>query len=180
MELTITTEYRARPGSRLSDEDAATVGPVLEALAIEGRSTAADIVAEATPEESPLHKFFTWDDSAAAAAYRLAEARRLAASVVVTVAYADRPESEPVRAFFAVRPDSAMQGQARSYRTIRMVQESERESAQVLSAALRSLASWAAKYRTYRSLFESHPTLHPVYLAVEHALAAAEDGTEPG
>ena len=50
---------------------------------IEGRSNLKAIVAEAEPDEAPLHSFFDWDDAAAAHQYRLETARRLVRSIEV-------------------------------------------------------------------------------------------------
>lgn len=47
----------------------------------------ADVVAEARSVASPLHHYFEWDDSVAAEAYRLDQARVLIRSVRVVVNY---------------------------------------------------------------------------------------------
>jgi hypothetical protein len=68
-----------------------------------GRLTASLVLEAATPEASPLHDLFEWDDSAAAEAYRLDQARRII--MAVRVVYRDATETEParsVRAWHAV------------------------------------------------------------------------------
>lgn len=69
-----------------------------------GRLLAEDVVLAASSPDSPLHDQFEWDDSKAAAAHRLDQARELIRSVriellvgerrVITVAYVRDPEAE--------------------------------------------------------------------------------------
>lgn len=51
----------------------------------EGSLTPEDVVNDAKYDNSPLHKFFEWDDGEAAAKYRLEQARQLIRSVRVNV-----------------------------------------------------------------------------------------------
>jgi hypothetical protein len=64
-----------------------------------GRLTAEMVVEAARDEESPLHDFFTWDDAAAAAEHRIAQARALIRSVRVVF----RTETVTVRAPYFIR-----------------------------------------------------------------------------
>ena len=73
-----------------------------------GLITPAEIVDHATDPDSPLHSFFEWDDTAAAAKYRLAQASKLIRSCrivfrtekrkVTAVAYVRNPEAGPKEA----------------------------------------------------------------------------------
>lgn len=47
----------------------------------DGGLTATGVLEAATPEDSPLHSAFTWDDTEAAHQHRLAEARRIVKSI---------------------------------------------------------------------------------------------------
>jgi hypothetical protein len=72
------------------------------AAANDGRLTAEMVVQAARDPSSPLHDFFTWDDAAAAAAHRIAQARALIRSVRVVF----RTETVTVRAPYFIRdPD---------------------------------------------------------------------------
>ncbi len=62
-----------------------------------------DVVKAAEPENSVLHKFFTWDDSIAAEKCRLQEARQLINCVVEYVGGEDR--GHEVRVFVSLRDD---------------------------------------------------------------------------
>jgi hypothetical protein len=52
-----------------------------------GKLTPLQVLEAARPEESPLHDFFEWDDSAAAEAYRIDQARELIRRVRIEVTY---------------------------------------------------------------------------------------------
>lgn len=58
-----------------------------------------DILADAESPTSPLHGYFEWDDSKAAAAHRLQQAGNLIRRVRVTVIQPEQPEPIRVRAF---------------------------------------------------------------------------------
>ena len=51
----------------------------------DGRLAPEDVVDAAEPEDHPLHCHFEWDDGKAGRAYRIDQARRLIASITVTV-----------------------------------------------------------------------------------------------
>jgi hypothetical protein len=67
-----------------------------------GQLTAALVVEEAEPDDSPLHDQFEWDDESAGHRYRLTQARALIRSVRIRVVESD-PKSETVRAFINVQ-----------------------------------------------------------------------------
>lgn len=61
----------------------------------DGKLTAESVLTEATDPASPLHGRFEWDDTVAAHAYRLSQARHLCRALIVV-------ENRPVRAFVFV------------------------------------------------------------------------------
>lgn len=72
-----------------------------------GKLTPALVLQEATNPTHPLHNRFEWDDSVAAAKYRLDQAHELIRTV--RVVYRDSSETDrgrDVRAFHAVRSDT--------------------------------------------------------------------------
>lgn len=71
------------PEATIRPSDAARAA--LAELENGGRLTATDVVEAARIETSPLHRYFEWDDDAAAEAYRIEQARRLIRSVKVIV-----------------------------------------------------------------------------------------------
>jgi hypothetical protein len=90
--------YKAKEHSFLTDTEAQVIGPIIADLCDMGRGTPDNIVAKATPEDSPLHPHFTWDDTKAARNWRKQEARILVNAI--TVEFEDRVipafESVPV------------------------------------------------------------------------------------
>lgn len=106
------------------------------------------VVAEATPEDHPLHEYFEWDNEVAGPAYREHQARQLIRSV--RIQYVDDEVSErSVRAFVSV-PDHE-EREDRSYRSVEDV---------VGDPFLRQLAlrdmerDWKAMKRRYASFAE--------------------------
>ncbi len=67
----------------LSEDDARVVAGVLDQLVSrDGRVTPESFLDAATPDESPLHRFFEWDDSRAAREHRLHQARQIVRTVI--------------------------------------------------------------------------------------------------
>jgi hypothetical protein len=62
-----------------------------------GRLTAADVVAEATPADAPLHSHFVWDDSEASQRYRLIQAAGLIRSHKVRIVTQTAAGTEEIR-----------------------------------------------------------------------------------
>jgi len=72
-----------RPSLDLTEGDCEIVRKTLEQLKSEGRATPDAFLTAAEPEDSPLHKFFEWDNDRAAHEHRLLQARQLVRTVVL-------------------------------------------------------------------------------------------------
>jgi hypothetical protein len=98
------------------------------------------IVAEATPEGSPLHRYFIWDDSTAAHQWRLWKARNLIGKVKISVT--TEPEhSVRVRAYVSVpRSDG------RSYESLSDALGNDETRDMVLEQCAQELAAVRHKY----------------------------------
>ena len=95
-----TMAYQWREGSRIKG-DPQVVGESLEKIRnTTSGLTAHNVVVAAKPKSHPLHKFFTWDDQAAAQLHREEEARNLIRSVTVQIGPTE--EAAPCRAFVSV------------------------------------------------------------------------------
>jgi len=166
--------YHANPGYRLTDEDAATVGPVLESLANEGRATPDDIVQVARDEASPLHRFFDWDDSSAATQHRLWQARHLARSyrVEIVTFTNNRPITVLAPGLVSIKETS----QRRSYRTIETVRDNTAYIAQMAQEAERRLRYWRNEYVMYRNL-GMFARMEPIFQSIEQL--SLEEATPP-
>lgn len=105
-----------------------------------GELTPEAVLEEARSQNSLLHRFFEWDDSAAAYAHRLWQARVLIGRVHVRF-IDDGKDRTPVRAFVNLRRDD---GQAYVNTVTAMSDEFKR--AQILKRARDELIGWRNKY----------------------------------
>lgn len=77
------TLARARQSSGLSREDVTIIAQVLINLAEkEGRVTPESFLEKAKPVNSPIHRFFDWNDATAAVEHRLHQARQIVRSII--------------------------------------------------------------------------------------------------
>ena len=84
------------------DMDAKTVGKALTKIKAKlGYLDPKEVVEEARSKISPLHRFFTWDNSIAAGKFRLQEADKLIRSVCVIYEEAKETGKKNIKAFIA-------------------------------------------------------------------------------
>lgn len=143
--------------------DANVVGRRLDKIAEKHETDTAPpqaIVDDATPEGSPLHNFFTWDDSVAGPKYRLVEARDLAASIrrVSVIQTPQGEEPKLVRAFVSVRAENGERGYVT---TIKALSDPELHR-QMVEDALKGLKSWMARYNELKELGPIRDAIHQV------------------
>lgn len=117
----------------------------LEQLKAAGVIQPSDVVARASDPESAMHSWFQWDDTEAAQAYRLQQARQLL-RVFVTV---ETKDNKPVRAFVSLGSDRYGDG---GYRAMAEVLSDEELRAQLLADAVKELRSAEKKYRQLQEL----------------------------
>jgi hypothetical protein len=104
-----------------------------------------DVVESARATDSPLHTYFEWDDSAAAAAYRIDQARHL---LRVTVTHLPTgSESTRVRAFVSLSTDAG-------YRPIGAVLINSQHRQQLLADARAEMERFERKYGHLTELAE--------------------------
>jgi len=154
----MTTIYKFKPWARLSG-DPQRVGEELERLRqIEGTIAPEFVVDTARDSESVLHHFFNWDDSAAAEAFRVQQARHLLRSIVVVHAEGIEVKA-PVRAFVAVRQaaedaveDGANEATVGSYTSVAAAVRIVRYREQMMRDALRDLDAYRMRYQLLSDL----------------------------
>ena len=73
--------------------DVSTATVLTELYERDGKLTPEQVLGEAVDPDSPLHDRFEWDDAVASHKYRVAQARHLIASVMISI------EEKPIRAF---------------------------------------------------------------------------------
>lgn len=135
--------FVAVPGSHITDADAEFVGPIFLSLEQQkGRLTPPDLLAEATPPESPLHRYFEWDNVKAAHEYRLGQARHLIASVLVVSAIGAS------KCFYNIQSNDA----GRTYMNATDILSDAHLRKQVAERARNELVSWILRYRPFTEL----------------------------
>ena len=106
------------------------------------------VVIEATPNDSPLHNYFTWDESKAAESYRMWEARHLITSVRIEIM--GRLTDGFWNAKVLIEKDTDFQ----AYFSTRKVLSNKELYLQVLSQAISELEYWQKKYKELKELHE--------------------------
>lgn len=119
----------------------------LEAIeARHGIVTPQAVVEFARDKNTALHNRFEWDDSEAAAKYRLEQARQI---LRVTVKYVGDVEKRPITAYCSLSSDRYSGGGYRS--TIRVLDDAERR-AELLEQAKHEARQWAERYKELSEL----------------------------
>ena len=120
---------------------AEVAGQVMQRLESEGRLTPANLVEEARPEESSMHKAFEWDDVKAAENYRRQQATQMIRAIVVRESDVVSGGSEAVQV--KVFNQSEKGGVYESLRTILLDEE---KSGSLMDKAKAELRTFRAKY----------------------------------
>lgn len=150
-----------------SDINSATVQQeVLRIVAEHGDKAAPSALVEAAKvPDSPLHKFFTWDDRAAGDRYRLAQAAALYRRVRLTVVRLDADKREiafeTLRATTSVPAERTKKASA-SYGRTQVVMSDKQRRASVLAGIVRDLVALRNKYAKYSEL-------HDVWVVIDDA-----------
>jgi hypothetical protein len=137
------TSLELRPAvKRAKGDNPDAVAKALEALArlSGGVLTPDQVLAAAARTNSPLHGYFTWDDTEAAKAWRLHQARQLIASVKVQLIGPTGPQ-EPIRAWVSVQTD-----EGRTYRALPALLADPTSRNDLLAAARRELERVRRQY----------------------------------
>jgi hypothetical protein len=103
------------------------------------------VVDAARPKSSPLHSRFEWDDTAAAQAHRLWQARQL---ISITLHVCERTQSEE-QVWVSLKPDRMGKG---GYRSLITVLSDDEMRGQLLEDALEDMQIFERKYRHLREL----------------------------
>lgn len=116
-----------------------------------GRLDPHHVVTEAADQAHPLHRYFTWDDSTAAAAHRIEQARGLIRRVRIEIR--TDPDHEPIRARAFVSVDPVGEQHSRAYLPLAVVAESEELRQRVEQEMRRDLLRLQRKYRAHEQAF---------------------------
>jgi hypothetical protein len=131
----LNSDYRARPGSPITNEQAAVVGAFVEQVQGTGLdATPAMLVDAARDPDSTLHTLFEWDDSKAAENWR----RHWARTILGSLQHIEVKEQPPVKSLFNISTSAG-----RGYVSRKEVLVSPEANAQVQEALYRRLISVA-------------------------------------
>jgi hypothetical protein len=134
------------------------VGQVIEKLHDKHQGVTPELlVREARKARSPIHNLFEWDDTAAAKAYRVHQARLVLNHIEVVI---ERSEDAPlvVRAFHnVITPD-----EQRIYTTIASARNNEELWTQIKQEALRQIKNWQETYRDITEFEAIHQAIDAV------------------
>lgn len=134
-------EYVSR-NPLLSNEDAAIIGAYID-VRLGGRATPEAMVSNAADPQSPLHRYFEWDDKKCGRLYRLTQARHLIASVLV-----QSDDNIPMRQYLNVKI-----GADSTYTSIEQIEATPDLIEQVIEDAYSQLIRWKTRYGRYCSHF---------------------------
>lgn len=134
--------------------DPKAVGEHLELLRIQfkGELTPKDVLDDARHDNSPLHPFFEWSDTAAAEQYRLQQARGLIKSVVAIYVSDDKP-AQRMKAYVHIAEPSAPH-----YRETGHAMSQKKTRDLVLQRAWSEFKQWQKRYKDlkeFSDLFEA-------------------------
>lgn len=129
----------------------------------DGALDPATLLVEASSADSPLHRCFIWDDSAAAKQYRLHQARQL---IRVAVTLIPTINNGPVRQFISV--STLRRGDTGSYLATVDIMSDEQRYRQMRADAVTALIGIEKRFRHIREL-------NPVFDAIAQVVATQQD-----
>lgn len=124
-----------------------------------GALRAPEVVDEARKSGNPLHRYFEWDNRAAADKYREEQARHLIASVVV-IQTAEHGEVNPIRAFVKISTE-----QIDSYEPIATVMGDAGLRERVIREVIEDISDMRRKlvtFETFKDVLEALDTVERV------------------
>ena len=125
--------------------DANVAGKQCEELEKTVGLTAKNLLDANRDENAPLHNEFEWRDDIAAERYRENQARHIIACLCVRAETTIGEQSEPVRAFLKIEPES-------EYQSLNVILQSADSHSALLAMALKELKAFQKKYKTLAEL----------------------------
>jgi hypothetical protein len=141
--------YRRKKGSIIPNKNVVRYGKRIDELiqSNQGDITPEAVLKDARSRSSPLHDFFTWDDTKAAEKWRLQQAGYLLRNIEIEVVCNDKPQV--TRAFFNVSSGNGDTKPTSVYVSFERAFSDTELRQQVINAALDELMYWQTKYRQY-------------------------------
>lgn len=124
------------------------VGKVFEELEEEfGEVTPDNFLEASTPEDSPTHKLFTWDDRKAAFLYRMNQSRKIINDLRIEIVANNDKMAVPAYVNVSMKNDGSA-----SYRDVMRAFEARDTREIVLDRAYRELSMFKIKYSKFQEL----------------------------
>lgn len=122
-----------------------------------GHVTPQTLVNAARPKDSPLHRFYDWNDKEAAEKWRIEQAKYHLRCILVIIDVPDskgRMEKTPIRKFFnvTVHAGTTDEPEERGYVTVEQVRKTPEFLKEIIEDAQQHLIGWQDRYKTYLSL----------------------------
>lgn len=146
----------SKPSTELMGVSSAAIQELQKVYAATGGDEMAAAVLDAAKNvSSPLHKYFEWDDTKAAAEYRLLQAESLIRRVKVRILKGDDSPPRVIRAFIATKelPSAGAQNRG-SFTAIEDIAGESDKEAELLASIERDLQALRSKYAGAEELFE--------------------------
>lgn len=145
------TEIKWKPGFPTRGVPANMAYQRLEVIKVNngGDLTADKVVSDAKETDSPLHTMFEWDDSAAAEAYRISQAKEVIRSLQIV--FEDGPKGG-VRTYEIVHTGTENRKPVNVFRSIEDVLEDPRARAELLGRAFREADAFKNRYQLLQEL----------------------------
>lgn len=161
-------QYKVRPGGRISKNKVQIYGETIDSIIEESGELISPelIVSYAKKKRSPLHDFFTWNDTEAAKKYRVEEAKYLLRMITIVVKFEGSEEEEEIKAFPNIKfteADCKDQG----YTTMEIVKNNMDYLDILVEDAHDELLRWRNRYKQYRNLRQFESKFMPVFEVVE-------------
>lgn len=168
--------FKAKAHSYFSNKDVQVIGPEIMRLAGDVTSLTgvkpATVVAAATEEASPLHRYFEWDNEKAAHAHRLQQARMMLNAVEFEVIEGDQKKTR-LPAFESLRVVTASgTGTERRYFSLPQITSSASMTASYVEQAKDELSAWRTRYKKCEKIAEFRRTFDRVLKAIDQVVQA--------
>ncbi len=157
------------PGGKLNKTQVVLVAPVLDQIIEKhGCLKPKFLVEEGRSPKSPLHEFFTWDDSTAAELHRQEEARQIIRSIRVIRTDIPLSEQPIIRKFMSVQAsDDETRFEGSAYLGVDQIMESKDYQQQTLNFAMEELNGWKARYDGIQEFFGIYAEIESVNRTVK-------------
>lgn len=163
-----TRTYMARPGARISHDDAEVIGRFCERLTQKYELVTAECFVEEAKRDKQVRAYLEWNDDVAAAHWRLHQARVLMGSITVVVERHDREVS--VRGLQYLDSRGGYLPAAKVFADVDMTRE-------IVEKAKKEAISWYHRYQNLRAVGDLKPFFDAVELSLvnlDQSAAAAE------